>query len=458
LKKDRKYTIAKNAAYVILLALILLFPVWYNGYPFVFSDTGTYINSGFESHVPGDRPIFYGLFLRHSSLAVSLFISIFFQAVIVVGTLFYFIKRFSTEVNKTILISISILILLSALPWFTSLLLPDIFTPISFILLLILLLEEERNIYIKLCVLILYWFTTGSHLSNIITQLFFVVLLFGLKLLPIEIFQIVRFKKLFIIALLIFSNWIIVPSIHKIYGGGFIASKSSHIFLIAKNVESGILQKYLKENCPEKNFKLCNYVDELNTSAPEFLWAENSVLYKLGGWQANEDEYKYINQQILTTPKYLTLFIYEAAISGVKQLFSNEVGQEFIKYGENTPPYWEVEWHVKKDFERYKLAKQNLIGLNVDFGIVTMINNIAIWISLLALTFILFIKGSDSKFNLIYILSLFFVVCNAMVSGGLSTVSSRYNSRLSWILIFIAVSSLIQNRKIIATFVRKKLI
>ena len=45
-------------------ALLLLSVPVLNGYPLVYSDTGTYLRTAFEGYVPPDRPVWYGLFLR----------------------------------------------------------------------------------------------------------------------------------------------------------------------------------------------------------------------------------------------------------------------------------------------------------------------------------------------------------------------------------------------------------
>lgn len=55
-----------------LSVILLIMPAIVNGYPLVYSDSGTYIGSGFEGIVPVDRPIAYGLFVRHISVAYSL--------------------------------------------------------------------------------------------------------------------------------------------------------------------------------------------------------------------------------------------------------------------------------------------------------------------------------------------------------------------------------------------------
>ena len=65
---------------VTLATIISCLAAFYNQFPLVYPDTGTYINSGFMGEVPQDRPIFYGLFLRHISLHHSLWFVILAQA------------------------------------------------------------------------------------------------------------------------------------------------------------------------------------------------------------------------------------------------------------------------------------------------------------------------------------------------------------------------------------------
>lgn len=58
------------AFYTLVLAgaLLLLFPAFYNGYPLINADVGTYLHSGFKLFIPDDRPVVYGLVLRFFSL------------------------------------------------------------------------------------------------------------------------------------------------------------------------------------------------------------------------------------------------------------------------------------------------------------------------------------------------------------------------------------------------------
>jgi hypothetical protein len=129
--------------------ITMLIPVFFNGYPFVFSDTGTYISSGFENTVPGDRPITYGLFVRHISLVNSLWLVVLAQAIIVNILIWYFIKLITGAASKALnfiyLSGILFLTAITSMPCFSGLIMPGIFTSILFLQCLLLLLEPTFN-------------------------------------------------------------------------------------------------------------------------------------------------------------------------------------------------------------------------------------------------------------------------------------------------------------------------
>jgi hypothetical protein len=66
--------------YYVLGTLILCLGALYNTYPFINGDTSVYITSGIENYVPYERPIFYGYFLKITSLTQSLWLTALAQA------------------------------------------------------------------------------------------------------------------------------------------------------------------------------------------------------------------------------------------------------------------------------------------------------------------------------------------------------------------------------------------
>jgi hypothetical protein len=81
---------------ILFGALLLLFPAFNNGYPFLYADTSTYITGGFLGAVSDFRPITYGLFVRHISLMESLWLVAFVQALIVSALIHLVFRVFSS--------------------------------------------------------------------------------------------------------------------------------------------------------------------------------------------------------------------------------------------------------------------------------------------------------------------------------------------------------------------------
>jgi hypothetical protein len=63
-------------------AFILMIFALYNGYPLFSNDSASYIHSGYYLQVAGDRPVFYGLFIRATSLGISMWGTVLAQCLI----------------------------------------------------------------------------------------------------------------------------------------------------------------------------------------------------------------------------------------------------------------------------------------------------------------------------------------------------------------------------------------
>src|SRR5262249_6300679 len=61
-----------------------------------------------------------------------------------------------------------------------------------------------------------------------------------------------------------------------------IASGGS-MFPLAKLVEDGPAVDYLRDECPRRHFRLCDYLGEMPMSSSDMFWSENSVMMRIGG-------------------------------------------------------------------------------------------------------------------------------------------------------------------------------
>ena len=153
---------------VLFSGIILCFMGFYNNFPYVYSDCGTYIGSGFDLKVPIDRPIFYGLFVRHASLMTSIWLVVLVQGLIVALSLFYFFKYLSgtTRFRLYYIAFIVLITFFTSASFHVSQLLPDVFTSVTILTLGLLLLApkmSKRDIIMTSFMLILSISVHNSH-------------------------------------------------------------------------------------------------------------------------------------------------------------------------------------------------------------------------------------------------------------------------------------------------------
>lgn len=429
---------------ILLSACGLLIPAIYNGFPLVYSDTGAYIASGFQGTVPGDRPISYGLFLRHSSLATSLWFTVLTQALLLSVFVYrLFCKIWSEPKTRwwAFLLGMMVLIVSSSASYFASMLLADISCSLSLFLLFFLLFDSPKNKWFFALLLVGYLFLSSMHLANVYGHL---VVVFGvgiLKLLRRDFLMTLAWRKWVIGSAIVLLNFLFLPTLHSYYGGGFVATKNGHLFISARNIESGAMKMVLDDKCGSEEFALCAYKDSLPNNGSDFLWLPESVLYKIGGWNEHADEYKKLNGYVFSEPKYLMQFLKHYYRVASFHFFEHKIGEELIPLGLQSPPGWEIESNFKEELPRFLNAKQAQDFYGGKFeGINIWISWVLIFSLIVILAELLF---GQSNFYLVAFtwLSIFMYVGNFFAVCVASS-GSRYNSRLDWLLVLVAILTL----------------
>src|SRR6188768_305561 len=79
----------------LLIGLFLItWPAFYNGYPLVYSDTGSYLKTSVDLQAAIDRPIGYGIFIRMFGWQATPWTVILAQGLIVYVVTFRVVKLF----------------------------------------------------------------------------------------------------------------------------------------------------------------------------------------------------------------------------------------------------------------------------------------------------------------------------------------------------------------------------
>lgn len=431
-----------HAGVVLLGAVIVLLPALINGFPFVYSDTGTYILSAFKGYLSFDRPFWYGPFVYGASLGgLSLW------GVAVVQALLCVVYMFRTtgllvdpgQVTRTFLLSCAAVTLFSGLGWYAARLIPDIFTGIGLLAMFTMLhpLTSLRWRLVDVAVVVAAcWF----HSSNLL-------------ILPLAGF----------IALLLLrpkgyralgAVWLGITVIGA-WGGAALAnygltgtayvSRNSHVFLMGRMVDSGMLKVYLEEHCRTHGSGICRFQDSLPEVSSEFLWNERSPLWQQGGWDATEEEYNAIVMGSFTQFRYLKWHATASVRSTLEQLTMWSICDNMRSTwyrSTDSAPYTAIAGNLPSDLPGFMGSLQNGGWGELDmhwpdrfyrFGLVASLITSIWWFRPGRRTSIR--RGSE-RFLIYSIIS---IVVAAWVCASLSVADTRYLSRDSWLLPFAAI-------------------
>ncbi len=256
----------------------------WNGYPLVFSDTGTYLSQALNHYLGWDRPVFYSFFLLGLHLGLTTWPAVAGQALLAVWILA--LTRRSLPAGEAGAVGAPaeclLLTLATPLPWLTSELMPDLFTGLLILALALLVLAAERlRIAETVGLAALSVFAITAHLANlpIALGLLAVLLPFRRRLgarAPLGMAGLGAIAAPAAAVLALFAVNLVGRGIPAIAPYG-------DIFLLARVIEDGPGRDALARECPQSGWVLCNWRDRLPETADDFLWREDSPLQLAGG-------------------------------------------------------------------------------------------------------------------------------------------------------------------------------
>lgn len=420
-------------AWILSGGLILCFWGLYNGYPFVYPDTGTYAFTGFSGEVPIDRPLTYGLFIKHSSMRESLFWVMYAQGILTSATVFLLLRCFLPAVSPALFIGIVLgLTACTNCSLYVSYIMPDLFTPVFFACTGLLLLAR-LTILQRTGIALLGWLALVMHNSHLLEGVVLVFLL-GIGSFSTRFRKIIPLQRTLAVAAIVVAGWLGVMSVHYVYSGKFVTQQAAHVFTLARLHEMGLLKPYLDRVCAEgKNYPICACKDSL---PDDFLWSANSPAQKDGGWMAHREEYQAIIGGILTTPKFFKDYLIHAANGTLNQFFYFRA-EDAGKWGVNTPPYGVVLLHYPQELCNYKSSHQNHRNYYLDFSGMNTRQQYLFFGFLLLLVLVMTNDWWKTQAPVVLRRFLIFnavvLVINAFVCSTFSTTVSRYQGRLVWL-------------------------
>lgn len=427
------------------------YPALVNGYPLLYSDSGTYIVAGFIHYVPVDRPYFYSWLVRHSSMGFSLWLTLTAQSLL----LFYAMRmalKYILKLKESFYATCAVLVGLSFLTGLAhnnSQIIADVFSPIALLCFCTLLAVPYIPRGHRFFLVVLMLFSFSVHSSH--------MLIFSILAIMLWLVRLIFKKKPFFAArrkthrtLIVWSlaSWLVVSLFNSWLGVGFKPSNTGNIFLVARCIETGAAKAYLDKYCPDAPQDLCAAKDSLPPHAVAFLWEfGNSPLYddscvKNGWgscWTSKDKEYGKVVKGIIAYTPSRNILIEHCLKDSWKQLGMFDLGY-LIPMAEGSPVLGPIRDYVNPDFERYKNAVQ--YQQTVSFETQSAIQRWAVYIAIAVILLFLLLSFRTSAYNNSLAFAIAVIVgciVNGVVCASFSGVVDRYMARMIWLVPLAAV-------------------
>jgi hypothetical protein len=432
-------------ATVLVGALLMAWPALYNGYPLLYPDSMTYLGDGRPvaralflhkfSDYYGMRSFIYSLGILPWHWNVTPWPIVALQALLTAYVVWLVVQSILPRQTATrYLVLVVLLSLLTSLSWYVSLIMPDILGPVLYLCIYLLVFARETLTRAEhLTVVLIAWWAVASHATHLMLAVGICILLVLLLVLRRQSMQrrLRAIGEVAIIALLAAAAQL---ALHTYLNGEPSLNGERPPFLMARVIADGPGRWYLEQHCGEMKLAICDHAHDLPDNPDDFLWGADGI------WQsADEATEKRLRQEEM--PFVLaTLRTYP-----LQQLSksAHNFWQQLTRFGLRGlgPSDWVLEVFdrvLPGGRPRYLQSRQARKALPFEFF--TSVQNWTIITSLVvigALTPRLW-RCRPARLIGLSVVIVSMVIANAFVTGVLSMVEDRFQSRVIWLLSLLA--------------------
>jgi hypothetical protein len=438
-----------DAAAIAAAAALLSWVAAYNGYPLVFSDTGTYLGQALQRYLGWDRPVFYSFLLLALHWSVTLWTVPLAQGAIIAWLLWLSLRCLGAPGVARFLAVVLFLATATALPWFVAWVIPDVFTGAVVLGLWLLGAVPDRLGRRERLVLALVM--TGAitvHQSHVpLAAGLVIVLVAGRLLLRMPFAGGWRDIALLIAPVLMAAAALML--VNRIGLGTASLSPGGANFLLARMLYDGPAAATLVEACPERGWRLCAYLAELPPasdrfpSSDHFLWSPDSPFWRIGHPRAHADEAAEIVAETLRRHGWWQAERTAGNVAAQLLRFQTGEGTDLGPWLGVPGPEPLIATFLPRDLAAFRAARQaqGTLGLLRPASLLHQ-GVIVLSLPLAPLAAVLLHRRGERAGALLVLAVFAALFGNAILAGGLSAVHDRYTARLAWLLPFCVAACL----------------
>ena len=434
---------------IAVLSLMFLSVAIWNGFPLIFYDTGAYVLEGLGHIFFVERAPVYAEFLFLTGARFSLWPVVVVQA-LMISYLILEVARVDVPglTLRALVVIGAALSLFTGIGWYVGQVEPDIFTPMVILGAWLLLFCSERlGKAGRYRVVVLTGLAVACHPSHLGLLAGLVIAAALLKLaarwrphLPGPDLRHGLIGLAIALSLIVAGNFVLT--------GKFFLSKSGSVFLFARLMQDGIVQRLMNETCPPagtSDWRLCAYKNRMPKSANAWLWGENSGFRALGGFTSQMQQEEDGRIIVESLKRYPVMHLRAAATDSLLQFLQFKTGDGIEPHLTILEPNFKR--IIPKQVPAYLEARQQR-GL-IRFKTLNLIHVPVGAMSVLGLLLLLQRAAMRRSWDAASLpaLVLLGLIGNAIICGSFSNPHDRYQSRIVWLPSLVLLLAVTRDRR-----------
>lgn len=441
------FAIASACLTLAGLTLLLLLPALFNGYPVLFADTADYL---LRSRTLSPSPIRapgYAVWIRVTSAGLTLWLPVIAQSALIAALAWRTLRAVGKPGPFTIFAAGLALATGTSVAWASSKAMPDVFIA-GLILGLYLVAAHWGAMGIAARTLAVAAVIVGGtmHLTNLVVgaSALAAMILLGKSVTP----QLTRASWLRAGAALVAAAGLMRAFERAPQDARPAAGSNSDVFVLSHLVETGLAQRLLQDRCGMESFALCPVRDTLTRQVELFVWRpEQSPRYLVLG-----DDPALIRRETRHILRgVVTHYPFALGASIVRY-----TGEQFLSFRVNDD-IWRHErrTHVQRaiiavfpgDLPAQEAARQQANTLRLPW---TTAVHLVVFLAAVAFSLIVLLRAASARELALdraaglHVVVWVTLIVNAAVCANAASVFARYQSRVSWLLPFAVIATLVE--------------
>ncbi len=430
---------------MLVAALLMSWPAVYNGYPLLYPDSMDYLRQGAPvaralflhklSGYYGGRSLIYSLGILPLHWNITPWPVVLFNALVTSYVLWLVVRSLTPARTRTAhLALVASLSLLTGLGWMVSWIMPDVFGPVLYLGIYLLVFAPETLSRVeRLAVILLSWWSAASHVSHLMVAgglCVFLVLVLAIQ------GQLAR-RALTAVgaaaAILVAAAGAHLALHAYLYGEPSLTGQRPP-FVMARMIADGPGRWYLQRRCDVLRVAICAHRDELPDNVADLLWRPGGIWE--GASPAEQERMRKEEMPIVLG----TLLAYprEELAASARNFWQQLHTFALSDYDPNPWILATMDTVLPGARPRYLRTRQARETLHDEFF--SAVQVCAVVASLVLIAFWAARGRRQRSARLMGLTSVigFVVIANAAVTGVLSNVEDRYEARVIWLVPFLA--------------------